>query len=80
MSSIFDAYLWFRPYNPNRDSESVVIHNSQGTSFLHWDKGKRCFEREAVNGLRSQFPGREIDAKGVRSMAHADMSEGAVYQ
>lgn len=81
VSSIFEAYLHFQPYNPNRDSETVVIDN-RGTEFLSWDKGLRIFTKDDGRGNVSCFQGYLIDTMGVNSRAYlaAMQTEGATIQ
>lgn len=70
VSSIFEAYLHFQPYDPSRDSETVVIHaayrNGTKTTFLSWDKGNRSFTVDDHKGNVSGFPGPHINRMGKR--------------
>ena len=82
VSSIFEAYLHFQPYDPSRDSETVVINNSsvggvkgtvsknwQKPYFLSWDKATRIFTRDDGRGNTACFPGPHIDRMGKRYRA-----------
>lgn len=82
VSSIFEAYLHFQPYNPDRDSETVTIHNTAGTELLSWCKGSRIFTRDDGKGNKAAFQGYLIDTMGIRSRAFlaAAVTEGATIQ
>ncbi len=84
VSSIFEAYLHFQPYNPNRDSETVVIDHGdhRGIIFLSWDKALRIFTRDDGRGNVGCFQGYLIDTMGTSSRAYlASMqTEGATVQ
>ena len=73
VSSIFEEYLHFQPYDPSRDSETVVIHTKKYgygvTTFFHWDKGKRVFTKDDGKGNKSDFPGPHINRVGKRRRA-----------
>lgn len=84
--TIFEAYLHFQPFNPNRDSETVVIYaeyeNGSKTTFFHWDKGAQTFTPEDRRGKGKSFPGYQIDgmAHSSRTYLAATTSEGATIQ
>ena len=69
VSTIFEAYEHFRPYDQHRDSETVVIYNNDEVSFLHWDKGAGEFTRETSHGKEQPFPGEEIMTIGLHRLA-----------
>ena len=50
------AYKIFQPYDPFRDSETVVIQAKGRVYFFHWDKFLNQFEVED-GPKRSRFPG-----------------------
>lgn len=83
VSSIFEAYLHFQPYDPSRDSETVVIQESASVRFLSWDKGKRSFTVDDHKGNVSGFPGPHINRMGKRRRAplnHDPRPEGTHLQ
>ncbi len=75
VKTLNEAYAHFRPYDPSGDSETVTIHNSDGTTFLHWDKARAVFTADDNRGNKWDFQGRYIDTmyREERSQAKADI-------
>ncbi len=53
------AYQYFKPYDPFRESETVVIEAKGRVYFFHWDKFLNQFEVED-GATRTRFPGPHI--------------------
>lgn len=43
VKTLAQAYKHFRPYDPRRPAETVVIHGKGRTRLLHWDPALRIF-------------------------------------
>lgn len=75
VTSIFEAYLHFQPYNPQRDSETVTINSPGKPEFLHWDKATRIFTRDDNRGNTACFQGWMIDSMGQSSRAYLEKAQ-----
>ena len=62
VKTLKQAYKHFKPYNPHRDSETVVINAKGRVYFFHWDKFLNQFEVEDGPN-RSRFRGELINQR-----------------